>query len=248
MSLPSVAVIISAYNHAPFVRDAVLSASHQDYPLRVVVVDDGSSDGTAQEVASLLDNVSRVGDWGLQGTVEGTSVPLHLQRLPQRRGASFARNIAMKACWDVDIFGILDADDAWNQGRVKRCVREFADPAVGMVYSDYTTVNTQTGLLIREYKEPYSRERLLQSCVATNACFLRKSALAEVGLYDEALPVAEDWDLFLRLSEKYVIAHVPESLVMIRVTGRNTTNTVAPEVWQASWARVAEKVRERGVF
>jgi glycosyltransferase involved in cell wall biosynthesis len=254
-SLPWVTVVIACHNYGQWLPEAVQSAASQDYPnKRIVVIDDGSTDGSYVEATRGLSNVKAGQVIGLpgepdcrMGVIPQNGTQLLAICYKEAHGPAFARNRGIQALWaDTDIYGILDADDTWKPGRIRRCVQEFLrEPAIGMVYTDYETHNQHTGLVIREFKEPFDRGRLLQDCIATNACFLSKRALETVGLYDEKMRVAEDYDLFLRISERFLLWHVPEALAMIRVGNYNSTNTVPPEVWQANWARISAKVKER---
>ena len=76
-----------------------------------------------------------------------------------------------------------------------------------------------------------------------------KDALVSVeedtGFYDEEMRTCEDYDLWMRISEKYIIAHVPKSLTKVRVTGDNSSFIVNQEVWQKNLARVMEKMQAR---
>ena len=55
----------------------------------------------------------------------------------------------------------------------------------------------------------------------------------------------EDYDLWMRISEKYVIAHVAEPLTLVRVTGVNSSFIVNEDVWKRNWSRVMEKLEQR---
>ena len=55
----------------------------------------------------------------------------------------------------------------------------------------------------------------------------------------------EDYDLWMRISEKYVIAHIAEALTLVRVTGDNSSFIVNQDVWQRNWSRVMEKLQQR---
>ena len=59
------------------------------------------------------------------------------------------------------------------------------------------------------------------------------------------VPSKADYDLWMRISEKYIIAHVPESLTKVRVTGDNSSFIVNQEVWRKNWLRVMEKMQSR---
>jgi glycosyltransferase involved in cell wall biosynthesis len=121
--------------------------------------------------------------------------------------------------------------------------------SIGVVYGDYDVVHTSTGKIIREYKEPYNRRRLVRECIVHSGSLILKDALVSVeedtGFYDEEMRTCEDYDLWMRISEKYIIAHVPKSLTKVRVTGDNSSFIVNQEVWQKNWARVMEKMQAR---
>src|SRR4051794_36910337 len=112
MSPPAVAVLIAAYEAEPFVGQAVRSALAQDYPperLHVVVVDDGSTDGTARVVEAIA------------GEHPGR-VTLIRQETRGSVGA-VARAAAAPAAQEADLLAILDADDAWPADKLAAQVR-----------------------------------------------------------------------------------------------------------------------------
>jgi len=55
----------------------------------------------------------------------------------------------------------------------------------------------------------------------------------------------EDYDLWMRISEQFIIAHIPEALTLVRVTNKSSSAVVNQEVWQQNWLRVMEKMRQR---
>ena len=67
----------------------------------------------------------------------------------------------------------------------------------------------------------------------------------ETGYYDETMRTCEDYDLWMRISEKYIIGHVPLALTNVRVTGLNSSFTVDQSVWGRNWQRVVEKAQQR---
>ena len=252
MSLPSVTILIANYNDEKYIDRCIESAVNQDYPgrLNICIVDDGSTDSSwkiissyfNQEDGKLLEksNCGRFGNTNLIA-IKG-----------ENGGPSFARNIGItQTIEDTDIYAILDSDDEMYEDKVSTCVSLFqkGDGMIGVVYADYDTINVETGKIIREFKEPYSRKRLVRECIVHSGSLILKEALQnvleETGYYDETMRTCEDYDLWMRISEKYIIAHVPKSLTKVRVTGDNSSFIVNQEIWQKNWSRVVEKMQQR---
>src|ERR1700754_3428804 len=136
-SLPSVAVLVAAYEGEPFVGQAVRSALAQDYPaelVHVVVVDDGSRDGTAAVVEAVAaEHPGRV----------------TLMR-QENRGSVGAVNraAAEQVAQEAGLLAILDADDAWPAGKLTAQAEVFAArPEVGLVYTDMRVIDADGSVL-----------------------------------------------------------------------------------------------------
>jgi glycosyltransferase involved in cell wall biosynthesis len=247
-----VTCVIPVHNHAKWVCDALESVAAQAYsPLRIVVVDDGSTDGSTEAVLGRLykpKGPTKQGlPWVAWGKYTAFDRDVMVCRFQEARGPAFARNWGIQAAWDgTDAYAFLDSDDAYLPGKVGTAVAVLkADPNhVGAVYSDYETLRPD-GLRVRCFKEPYSRTRLLQECIVNCDSVVSKRALEAVGTFDESLRTCEDYDLWLRLSERFLIHHVPECQLVIRVGEHSSTSTVPSETWRACYARVFQKLQER---
>lgn len=251
---PIITVVIPLHNHANWITEAVMSVVNQeDYPkdkIRLVVVDDGSKDDSANVVKWLM-NVDATSP---ANTVPEThagfidEIRMMVARFPQARGPAFARNFGINCGWnDTDIFAFLDSDDIYEPQKIAKSVAKFDNDIVGAVYSDYTTFN-EFGPFRREYKQPFSREVLLRDCIVNCDSLVSKKAFEACGLFDENMRVCEDYDLWVRISEKFLITHIPESLIKIRIGNHSSTANVPSQVWQQNWQRIAEKARERGTI
>ena len=252
MNLPKVTILIANYNDEDYLDRCIESAVNQDYPgyLNICIVDDGSTDGSWEIIQSYFDDKDgdllkkkRTGRFGYTDLIAIKS---------KNGGPSPARNIGINHTLDnTDIYAILDSDDEMYEDKISSCVSVFekGDGSIGVVYGDYDVVHTSTGKIIREYKEPYNRRRLVRECIVHSGSLILKDALVSVeedtGFYDEEMRTCEDYDLCMRISEKYIIAHVPKSLTKVRVTGDNSSFIVNQEVWQKNWARVMEKMQAR---
>lgn len=232
-----VAVVIPCHNHKSYILGALESVDEQDYPYKeIVVVDDASTDGLMEYLNTIV-------------LKNGT--PIHKIRNEQALGPSGARNVGIKyiinSSNSPDIIGVLDADDRYLSGKLSKSVPYIEkDPYfVGLVFSDLLIYDERTGRVVIEFKEPFDRSRLERECNISNAPLINKLALGLVGLYDEEMRTCEDWDLWLRITEKFVAIHIPEPLQLYNVTGFNASFTVPTEIWQKNWIRVQQKLRAR---
>jgi glycosyltransferase involved in cell wall biosynthesis len=250
MDLPTVTVIIPNYNYSKWIPDALASIAIQDYPKKqIVVVDDCSTDNSWETVNELLnDKVEIKTEYGKANIGMYCGIPITNLVLDKNGGPGRARNIGVKLAWDVThIYAFLDSDDLYMPGKISKSVSIILeDPdIIGAVYSDYDSLNLKTGIAVREYKEPFSRDRLVQECIVNNDTVVTKLALDKAGLYDEEMRVCEDYDLWMRVSERFVIVHIPEGLVTVRVTGEGATFCVDQKIWQQNWQRIMTKSQQR---
>jgi glycosyltransferase involved in cell wall biosynthesis len=199
-----ISVIIPAYNAAPYISKAIESCFAQtEPPHEIVVADDGSSDETA-------------------AIAERFGSPVRVVRLPQNVGLPAARNAAVAASTG-DWLAFLDADDWFLPEKLERqrtCAAQ--NPGAVLIYSSFRTslngVEAPVRLAPPSQLWPLMRYR----CVfPVHATLLRRDAFEAVGGFNPALRVVEDWDLWLRIIERYSLksfAAVPEELAVYRVT------------------------------
>ncbi len=266
-TLPMVTCIIPCHNHERWVTGAIESVAIQDYPNKqVCVIDDGSRDFSRSIILELMKDVkkqsvqnfsfslnsSKINNYKENenlffGKVPNTNIDIMLEVWDDAKGPSFARNRGIALSRDfTDLYAFLDSDDIYEQGKLTKSVQIWmtAPDIIGGVYSDYDTVNSE-GIRHREYKIPYSRESLLRDCIINCDSLVSKAAIDAVGGFDETLRVCEDYDLWMRVSEKFILAHIPESLVTIRIGEHSSTDTVAKATWDGCYQRVFQKMMER---
>lgn len=247
-----VTAVIPVHNHCLWVNDAIDSVARQDYPdKRISVVDDGSTDSSFDSVVKRLYKPQgrqyENGVVQVLGKLMHTDVLMMVSRLPKAGGPAAARNFGINVGWeDTDVFALLDSDDMYEPGKISKSMEVFKDAPdqVGVVYSDFDTLNPD-GLRLRQWKEPFSRERLVRECLVNCDSLVSKKALEACGLFDETLRVCEDYDLWLRISERFVLVHIPESLVQIRVGPHSSSSSVAKPLWEENYRRVMMKAQAR---
>ncbi len=181
--MAEVSVVIPAYNREALLRRAVESARAQTRPpVEVIVVDDGSADGTAALAESLGARVIRHGS---------------------NRGAAAARNTGIAAARG-DLIAFLDSDDAWLPRKLAVQVpallasgREVSCHGVRMHLLDHGIVRDQP---LEGSADWFVRLALDCNLSPGTTQLATRRALGRVGPLDEALPRYEDWDWLLRFA------------------------------------------------
>ena len=222
--MPRVTVLLPAYDCAPFVREAVDSVLGQTYrDFELVVVDDGSTDGTAEVLASYDDPRMVV----LTQENAGMAAALN-------RGLAVARG---------DLVARMDGDDRSAPERLARQVAFLdAHPDVSVVGSRYRRMDVDgvPGIVVRlmRHDKDLRREMYLTSPFTHGCVLMRKDAVLAVGGYDGTLWPAEDYDLWTRIGGR--LANLPDVLYDYREHA--STSTLAAQdaqgrvVADALWA------------
>lgn len=192
-----VSVVIAAYNAEPTLRAALQSALRQDpRPAEVIVVDDGSEDGTAS-VAAAFPEVRVVKQ--------------------ANAGPSAARNTGIAEASQPWI-AFLDADDLWLPDRLARqlaTLRRY--PQAGLLAGDWVRDEDETGPATRgTVSLPGYRDILLLNRFQTSTVLVRAELLQRSGGFDPSLDGAEDWDLWLRCAALAPVVKLDEPLVVYR--------------------------------
>ena len=246
MKYPLVTCVIPCYNHENWVQQAIHSIIKQDYPnKRLIIVNDASTDKSWDRILEVIQDKKKIHDSNPEiyhGNIEGVSILA--VNFEQNIGRSEARNYGIKSGLnDTDLYSFLDSDDYYEQGKLSRSVEEWLKypDLIGVVYTDYTTLNIHNGLTQRQFKEPFDYNRLQQECIVNNDSLISKRAIEYCGGYDPEMQVVEDFDLWLRISKKFTIVHIAEALLVVRVGKHSSTDTVSKETWEKCYKRAMEK-------
>jgi len=214
ISSPSVLVTMPVYNAMPYLKQAISSILQQTYSsFTLMVVDDGSTDGSYEYVAGLGD-------------------PRILLVRQSHGGPSKAFNKTLVYAIQNKFSFIVrtDADDISMPERIEKQIRalqehpEFAAISCNCLYIDErenvignSTVPISPKLV--KWEIGHGLRGLIQGASA-----FRTSLLAQIGGYNEGFPQAEDTDLFMRLSERFVLSNLPDYLYRIRVHKNSLSN------------------------
>jgi len=258
--LPRVTFIIAHHNYQEYLDGCIKSALAQTYPnIKICIIDDCSEDRQSlEDIVEKFDRVIRMENLSKTPNLDthrGKKITT-IYITDQNHGQAYARNRGIEDMWnDTDIFAILDADDENYPTKIEECIKPFLlhPNEIGAVYADTAIYNVDTQTLTHEYREPFDIYRLIQECIVHSGCLISKFAMENVlenGLvFDEDMPPCEDYDLWIRISERFMIEHVPQILTFVRVHSQNSTNTTTHEHRMSKLRRIHEKrqIRQNGV-
>jgi glycosyltransferase involved in cell wall biosynthesis len=197
--MPLVSVIIPAYNAERYLAEALDSVAAQGYrPLEVIVVDDGSTDGTAG-LAARFPNVRYM--------------------YQANRGPAAARNAGL-ALAQGEMVAFLDADDVWSDDKLQVQLGLLADdPRAGFILGQ-----TQLVRQVEDAALPASPLGEPGLIISLASALFRRYVFERVGLLDETLRFSEDTDWFLRAWELRIpmIIH-PQTVLLYRRHSQNLT-------------------------
>ncbi|HOX06161.1 MAG TPA: glycosyltransferase [Planctomycetota bacterium] len=202
-----VSVVIPAYNRAGQVGRALESVSRQTYPhWEIVVVDDASTDGTAQAVEA------RAADIG----------HLRLARHACNLGAQAARNTGIRASRGPWI-AFLDSDDWWEPDSLELRLAEARNRGVQVVHSDCFVLGPDGSR--KRYGVPavqgdVHRQLLIHPGPMFPALLVTRRALDRVGGLDESLPAYQEWDTAIRLARHFEFGFVDAPTFVYDCSGR----------------------------
>jgi glycosyltransferase involved in cell wall biosynthesis len=239
--MPSVSVVVPAYNAEPFLRTAVHSALQQSFGnLEVIVVDDGSSDGTRALAESLAVADPRV---------RVVTIP--------NSGVAAARNVGIEEARGEWI-AFLDADDVWEPEKLSLQMHHLAShPELCAVSSYGTYIGMQEqvfGVVEIGIHNPgeLHRKRVRRKPIwlLTPSVVCRREALRELGGFDSGFGGAgEDLDLWTRLAERYDVQTLPRHLVKVRISGESASMTKFRRIQEHTlWVRLNTQRRGEGVL
>lgn len=200
--MPKVSVIIPTYNRLPMLKEAVDSVLAQNYEdMELIVVDDGSTDGTGE-------------------AMKGYGGRVRLVQFPSNKGVSAARNKGILNARGKYI-AFLDSDDLWVKGKIK-IQTTFLDenPHYPICYTDEIWIRKGRRVNPMQKHSKYSGwifEKCLPLCIISpSSAMMRRALFSKVGLFDEALPVCEDYDFWLRVSSRFPIFFINRKLIIKR--------------------------------
>ena len=228
--MPNVSVIITTYKRANLVSHAIESVLAQTYTdYEIIVVNDGSPDNTKEVLDQFGDKITAIHQ--------------------ENQGVSAARNAGIKSAQGQYI-AFLDDDDLWVQNKLEKQVACLeSNPNIGLVYSDMFCFN-ENGVFPDTWEKanptpPVQQSWILflRNFIPTPSVVVRRDCLDKVGLFDETLTTCEDYDLWLRITEKWSVHFLNEPLVNYRRSANSLQSNEERQL--VNWLRVKENAFHR---
>lgn len=225
--VPLVSVLIPAFNRVNFIDETLQSVFQQTYPhVEILVVDDGSSDGTYEKLKSYAQQ-------------QKLCLLTHEKRA--NKGQSAALNLALRQA-QGSFIAILDSDDVFLPRKLETQVRFLqSHPDVGLVYGLGEAVDERGewlyDLLTAEHQEPNDPNAVLLDCyfLLPQNALVRKSAYEQAGFFEESFRAAQDHDMLVRLAEVTRFGFLPEKVFQYRRHRDSISVNGAERRWQTGF-------------
>ena len=193
-----ISVIIPTYNRKNTLPRAVESVLNQTYkPVKIIVVDDGSTDGTKEWFSEMY--------------------PLVHYIYQVNSGVSLARNTGINSARG-DWIALLDSDDEWLPDKLELQVKLLQNNAE-LRFCHTNEIWIRNGVRINQMKKHQKYggnifKKCLDICrISPSSSLFHTSVIKDVGRFDESLDVCEDYDLWLRITAKYPVLFLDQPLI-----------------------------------
>ncbi len=195
-----ISIVIPVFNRRDLVNRAVGSAvAQQDVECEILLVDDGSTDGSSEGVRQEFGDAVRI------------------LALSENGGVSAARNYGIDEARGEWI-ALLDSDDEWKPRKLARQCQELRSTGLQICHTDEIWIRNDVRVNPHKHHQKRGGDLFAKSlelcCMSPSSLVVSKEILVEAGRFDETLPVCEDYDLFLRLTCRHEVAYLDEKMVV----------------------------------
>ena len=208
-------ISMPVYNSSKFIGEAIGSVlAQEEVDFELIVVDDGSNDGTAEAVASFNDR------------------RIKYTRNDINRGIAYCHNLVVESCRSPYISHV-DSDDLVLPGAFQKMLDAIRrSHVIGQAHCNYFFIDEDGGRIdmplssVRTPQMDYKREILVCGGIINHLRTYRREVFQNVGNFDETLKFSIDTEMALRIVDKYEIKLVPEFLYSRRVHRQNSSDTL----------------------
>jgi glycosyltransferase involved in cell wall biosynthesis len=198
---PIVSVIIPVFNRGYLVGKAFESIFSQTFlPWEIIAVDDGSVDNT----------------WQVLNEYAEKNKKIKIFQHKENKGISGARNTALLYA-QGEYIAFLDSDDVWEKDKLAKQIDVFnkSKENLGVVYTGAIFINKNITRIkkTKEKGDLYLSELKYNPIGGPSRVMIKKECLDNCGFFDENFKALEDWDLWIRISKRYLVDFIDEPLV-----------------------------------
>jgi len=211
-----ISVIIPTFNRKVFICEAIKSVLNQTYKdIEIIVIDDGSTDNTYKEIKEMGDEKIRY------------------YKFPHTGIPAILRNYGIKKARG-EYIAFLDSDDLWLENKLKKQIDFYNKKYECLLFTDAFYMDSYEKLIKFNGKSTFFEgnpppninvyQNLIKvDFIPTLAVLVPKEFIIRVGYFDESpsLKSVEDYDLWLRISQKYKVDYINEPLAIYRVHNMN---------------------------
>jgi|TARA_R110001583_G_scaffold16234_12_gene66274 glycosyltransferase involved in cell wall biosynthesis len=230
-------IVIPAYNPGEYLHECLISCVSQSYEnFNIIVVDDNSTEDV-ERVVSNFSEVSYI-------------------RNPKNLGPGASRNVGINN-GSGDLISFIDSDDIMHQDKLALSVERLSKSSeAGMCCGNYRIMVNRQSIRPPFYKLPIDINYNLlmkQNFVASGSTTVRRSVIDEVGSFNEDYWIAEDYDLWLRISERYPVEYIHNVLYYYSIVPGEGSLTQRSDIQKDHIKNIneirrssKERVRDRG--
>ena len=197
-NIGNISVVIPTYNRRQTIGRSIDSILNQTlFPSEIIVVDDGSTDGTSDYIQSNFPSI-------------------RLLQQPNK-GVSSARNMGIRSS-NSDWVSLLDSDDEWFPKKLEKQVMTLSQN-LDIKFCHTEEIWIRNGVRVNQMKKHQKYgghifNKCLDMCrISPSSVLFHRSILDDVGYFDKDQKVCEDYDLWLRITAKYPVLYIDESLI-----------------------------------
>jgi len=200
-----ISVIIPTFNRLDLLKRAIDSILNQSIkPYDIIVVDDGSTDGTSDMIQQKYKSIKLIQQ--------------------KNSGVSVARNNGIKNA-QGDWIALLDSDDEWKKNKLEEQVNKLTDnPKYDFCHTNEIWI--RNGIRVNQKKRHkkyggFIFDKCLDICrISPSSVLFNKNIFNHVGWFNDKLPVCEDYDLWLRITAEFEILFIDKPLI-VKYGGHN---------------------------
>lgn len=220
--MPRVSVLFTCFNHIKFLPSAYQSILDQTFSdWEIIAIDDGSKDGTREWLSERPEKITRIFNENNLGTYASL-------------------NVALKAA-KGEFIAVFNDDDLWAPTKLEKQVAMLdGNPSIGLVHTDGSfidgdgveTPGSPLGFEFPRFNTgDVSLALVYQNKIIASAALARKRCFDELGGFNEDYFGSGDWEMWIRIAERWKVGFVPEPLTFYRVHGTNASHKLE-RIWR----------------